>query len=215
MENVNGVISAVSKKPWTDRNTGKEINLYSFQIQGSNRWLRTGTNPLPFGQGQAVQFVQDGQNVDVATMKAATDAPAVTAPAPSANGQASSSAPTQGSGSTTSGYKGYANKGAFFDAKDAYWDTKEARDIAKDERYQNVDIPRMTMSVSIQAAALVVDSALKHDALSFGTMAKSKRQGQLVAFVNEVAGELYNTIVNAPNRVDAPVEAATGETDDE
>src|SRR5690606_16831044 len=76
---------------------------------------------------------------------------------------------------------------------------KEARDLEKEKRFQEVNEPRMALSVATEAAAAVVVAALQNDALSFGNTAKSKRQGQLTNFVKEIAIEVALFINDAPN----------------
>lgn len=178
-QNHKGIIDVVNEKPWEDRKTGESIKLYSFKLEGSNRWFRTGTTPVPFGKNDAVQFVADGQTVDLATMEAA-QGEVERAPAPSARASTGRPASRQ----TVS--------------RDEYWANKEARDIAKEEEYQNVAIPRMTRSTAVQAAAAVVDTAIKNDALGFGSSAKSKRVGMLAGYVTEIADELVKYIMDGP-----------------
>jgi hypothetical protein len=36
-----GTVSQTSTKEWYDNKKGRNINLYSFQIEGNNRWFRT------------------------------------------------------------------------------------------------------------------------------------------------------------------------------
>ena len=183
---VTGIVSATPPgKDWTDRG-GKNIKLYSFQLEGSNQWFRTGTTPIGAGVGQNVKFVADGANVDMESFStvAATVAQAPTVP-PTA---AVTAIPT--SNRQTSG------------TKDGYWDAKEARDIAKEERYQRIAEPRMALSVAVQAAAPIVAQAIASDALSFGNATKAKKVGILVAYTKEVALELAAFIQNAPQELE-------------
>ena len=50
-------------------------------------------------------------------------------------------------------------------SRDDYWKNKEAKDVAKDDRYQNVDIPRMSFSSAQERAVALVTAALAHDCL--------------------------------------------------
>jgi hypothetical protein len=84
---------------------------------------------------------------------------------------------------------------------DGYWAEKEARDIAKDARYQAVSEPRMALSVAVEAAATVVSAAIAKDAISFGSAAKAKKLGLLSAYVKEVALDLASFIHDAPNQL--------------
>ena len=194
---IKGRIAETSSKPWKDSRTGQDIVLYSFKLEGQRTWYRTGTTPTPFGVGQTVQFVADGQKVDTNSFQAIAQ-DSVQAPAPSA--AQSSSGSTQ---SSSSPGRGNAS------SRDEYWANKEARDLEKDKRYQEVDIPRMTMCTAISSAAAVVDAAFKSEALSFGNAAKSKRLDMIGDFVEQLADRLYLKIVSTATN--PPVDAATAE----
>lgn len=176
MEAISGVIEQVSAKPFNDRRTGQPINLYSFKVGG--KWYRTGQKAIPFGNGQNVKFVADGQNVDVTTIQA-TQSTVSTAPVVVP--------PARNFGKSTTG-----------GAKDAYWEGKEARDLEREARYQAVNEPRMAMSVAVEAASRAVVAAIQTDALSFGNAAKGKRLGMISDYIKELATDLAFFIQNAP-----------------
>jgi hypothetical protein len=184
---VQGVVANVSWRDFPDRNSGENIKLHSFQIQGSNQWFRTGRFPLPFGVGQTIKFVADGQNVDVRSVQTATD---VVARAPSV-APATVAAPPASRGSGK-----YASNTA---SKDEYWANKEAHDREKEQRYQQVAEPRMALSVATEAAARIVAAAFQTDALSFGNATKAKKLGMIIDATKEVATELAAFIHDAPN----------------
>ena len=175
-QQVSGIINEVTEKPWEDRETGKDIILYSFTLEGNRKFFRTGTNPVPYGAGEAVSFLVNGQRVDLASMET-VEASAIPAPAPAAKR-------SNGAGASSS--------------RDDYWAAKEARDIERNDRYQEIAEPRMALSVAVQAASRVVVAALENDALSFGTTAKSKREGMLCDFVKTIAADLALFIQSAP-----------------
>lgn len=188
-----GIIEVTNAKPWTN-DDGSEITLYSFTMEGSKRWFRTGTKAMAFGKGDAIQFVADGQKVDLNSMVAVQAEDVVRAPAPAVGSRPATTA-SAGASRTVS--------------RDEYWANKEAKDVKKEEDYQNVAVPRMTRSTAIQSAAAVVDAALKTDALSFGNVAKSKRIPLLSGFVQELAEEFYSYIM------DGPTTTASEDTEDD
>lgn len=183
---VQGQVAEVSSRPWEDQRRGTTITLHSFKLEGNNQWFRTGTDAIPAGRGQSVKFVADGVNVDMKTfevvessVQSAPNVGATTTPT-----RTTSTSPRAGAGT-----------------KDSYWEAKEARDIAKEERYQAVAEPRMALSVAVQAAADVVVAAINKDALSFGSAAKAKKLGLLTDYVKEVALDLAVFIQDAPNQI--------------
>lgn len=65
-----GVIKYINKREWQ----GDEglINLYSFKLDGDNTQYRTGTSPVPFPEGTAVEFDLSGRgknNVDMKSLR--------------------------------------------------------------------------------------------------------------------------------------------------
>lgn len=201
---VQGKIARVSSKPFNDQRTGEPITLHSFQLEGSNEWFRTGTNPIPAGVGQDIKFVANGANVEkgtiqvVASQVATAPTAAPSTPAPSAEVRSSRS-----TASTASGKAG---------SKDDYWAAKEARDLEKEARHQAVSEPRMALSVATEAAALLVSTAIQKDALSFGNAAKAKKLGLLAAYTKEVALDLAAFINDAPKHL-AEFRAGLGATE--
>lgn len=173
-----GVVSQVSCKPWSDPKTGRVINLYSFQIEGSNRWFRTGENEPTFRQGEFITFTNDAKaNVKLQSVTVG-NASGGGAPAPAA--APNNSAPQQQPAARPSGV-----------SRDDYWANKEAKDVAKDERYQTVDIPRMSFSATFQPAVDVVCAALANDALSFGTTKKGDKLDYLLDCVDQVHDRFF------------------------
>lgn len=193
---VSGVISQASSRPWNDR-TGQTIQLYSFQLEGSNQWFRTGTNPVPAGRGQNVKFVADGPNVSMETFEVVqsqvTTAPSI-APAATAPSQPTSPAPTAPQNAPRRSFRGNSDAAA----KDQYWKDREARDLEKDERYRAVSEPRMALSVAVQAAAPIVVAALQTDGLSLGNASKAKKLDLIVDYTEQVATRLARFIQSAP-----------------
>ena len=177
MQTVNGVISEVDSKDFPGRNGGPAVTLHSFRIEGDGRWYRTNKVAVPHAVGTPVGFVVNtqGNKVDASTFTVSDGAEAASAPPPAAAPAAQSNG---------SGYKGYANKSQFFDAKDAYWDKKEVRE-------QEVVEPRITLTAAQNSAIALVTSALANDALSFGSAAKGKKLDMLLEMVDEVADRFY------------------------
>lgn len=74
----NGTVVTASQKPWTDNKTGREIVLYSFKIDSSEQWFRTGTDNPNVSEGDIVEFTAKGANVEKGSIKktgAATNPP--------------------------------------------------------------------------------------------------------------------------------------------
>jgi hypothetical protein len=150
--------------------------LYSFQVEGNRARFRTGQkNPASFGisEGKVVKFNSDEKgNVDFGSIEVLEDAAPRRAPSPS------SSVPVASS-------------------RDSYWEAKEARDVAKDNRYQQVDIPRMTYSSAQDVAVKVVELAIAHGGLTLPT----KKNAVLDAIVGAVEAV---TLTLAKGRMQAP-----------
>lgn len=164
-----GVVTEVFEKDWTDRDTGKEIVLYSFQIEGEKRYFRTGTNKPNFEDGDAISFVADGKtgNVDLKSTKQ-VKAETVAAPKPK-------SAPSSSS----------------VGGRDSYWANKEAHD-------REVTEPRISYSAAQKNATALVAAALASDAISFGSTAKGKKLDMLVDFVEQTTIRLAKLQMDAP-----------------
>lgn len=177
-------MTEVSAKPWTSKDTGQPITLYSFKIQGSNRWFRHGTTEMPFREGDVVSFVNDPQgNVDIPVQVGnAGAAPAQPAPPPAGNANRGR-APASGGRPAGGGSGG--------SSRDDYWKQKEERDIEKERKYQEVDVPRMSFSASQDRAVNLVSAALEGGALSFGNASVGKRLDMLLEYVDQVTDRFF------------------------
>tara|TARA_R110000822_G_scaffold77301_9_gene185521 strand:- start:1930 stop:2514 length:585 start_codon:yes stop_codon:yes gene_type:complete len=154
-----GVVSRLYEKEWSDRDSGREIVLHSFQIEGEKRYFRTGTRRPSFNEGEAISFVADAKsgNVDLKSVKkVATE----TVQAPKPQGNTASAAPVAAG------------------SRDGYWAEKERRDI-------EVTAPRIAYSAAQKNATTLVAAALAADALSFGSTPKGKRLDMLVDYVEQ------------------------------
>lgn len=176
-----GIIKKVFSKPWTDKFKGTEITLYSFLLEGDDKFYGCGSAPVNASPGDSVEFTMKGKNVDMSTFKVVDKVQVAAAPQPVQTG---------------------GSKKTDWAKKDDYWAAKEARDIEKEERFRAVNEPRMALSVATEAAAQVVCAALAADVLGFGTAAKSKRLDMLTGYVKDVATDLANFITNAPEIVE-------------
>ncbi len=165
-----GVVSKLYEKEWTDRDSGDEIILHSFQIEGEKRYFRTGTRVPQFAEGDAISFVADGKsgNVDLKSVKQ-VEAGTVVAP----QAAPSKAAP---SGATS---------------RDAYWANKETYD-------KEILRPTIAYSAAQKDATALVSAALQADALSFGSTAKGKRLDMLVDFVEQTTLRLAALQTDAP-----------------
>jgi len=179
---ITGTIAKKSVKNGTARN-GRPYSLFSFQLVGNPTWYRTGFADCPFKEGQSISFVLNGKgDVDLPSVQAAA------APPPAAPG--------------TPNLKVAA--GAFGGGgqnRDGYWADKEARDIAREERYQTVDVPRMSYCSAQDRAVQLVSAALAADALSFGNAAKGKRLDMLLEYVDLVTDRFFLQGLNSPEHL--------------
>lgn len=189
---VSGIVSNVSHRDFPDRNGGAPVRLFSFQLEGSNQWFRTGNTPLPAGVGQTINFVANDQKVDVHTVTTAQTPTPVVSVIPTSVLSLPPAVVSQ---------SGTAKAIQRVVGKDEYWANKENRDLEKDARFKEVNEPRMALSVGVEAASKVVAAALQHDALGFGTTAKSKRVELLGDFVEELALRFGTFIHNAPENL--------------
>lgn len=164
MAQTKGTVARTTAKDWA----GKKGNvvLYSFQLAGDQSWYRCGTTRPNFAEGDSITFdyTDDGRNrtlVENSVVKSAPTqaqvAPAVRAPAAKEN----------------------------WDARAAYWDSKEKREIEVVE-------PRITLSASRTAAIAVIGLALQHDAIVFGNANKGARLGIILDAVDEVTKRYYD-----------------------
>lgn len=182
-----GVVSKLYEKEWTDRDSGDEIILHSFQIEGERRYFRTGTKTPTFSEGEAISFVADGKsgNVDLKSVKK-VEADTVVAPKAASSKAAKVSATS----------------------RDDYWANKEKNDL-------EVLRPTIAYSAAQKNATALVAAALAADALSFGSTAKGKRLDMMVDFVEQTTLRLASLQTNAPAILAGYVPGTTeGEGDD-
>ena len=172
-----GVVSATYEKDWTDRDTGDDIVLRSFQIEGESKYFRTGTtNIAEVKEGNYISFTADARsgNVDPKSVEVLEDTPPARAPKPRASKSSGTRAST---GSGTS--------------RNDYWEEKAKRDVEITE-------PRISYSAAQKNATELVTAALTHDLLSFGNAAKGKRLDMLVDFVEQTTLRLAELQMAAP-----------------
>lgn len=182
-----------SARDWTDKDTGDQIVLYSFQLEGDKRYYRTGTTDTGVQEGDTVRFVCDGRGtVDTDTVEIGVsvrpqrrEAPA-RKPARAASGgqRTRTSAPAGGN------------------SRDQYWADKEKRDLEKDERYQTVEVPRIVLMAAQDRAVRLVSAALDNDALTFGTVAKGKKLDMLLSYVDQVTDKFMLDAFHAAERLE-------------
>lgn len=183
----NGVVTEVSRKEWYDDRKKATINLYSFRIEGTGKWFRTGTNAPTFQQGEHISFVNDEKNnVKLDTVTRGAAAPQQPSAGVAVAAPTTQAAPT---GGNTSG-------GA--QTRSGYWDAKEERDLekdayfrAKDDRYEAVAVPRMTYGNAVSSAVALVAAAVANDCLPIGNMTKGKQLDYLQDCVSQVADKFF------------------------
>ena len=158
---------------------GKDFNgttLYSFQLEGNNRWFRTGEKRPNCENGDYVKFMNDAKaNVDVQTLEKT-----------SASTQPAQSGSKQSTGTKSGGGK---KGGENWDARQAYWEAKEVRDVEIIE-------PRVTFQGCRNKAIELVIAGLENDCLSLGS-AKGKRWDLLLAYVDSTTDRLFLQAMHA------------------
>ena len=188
-----GVVSNTSAKDWTGRNG--TVVLYSFQIEGDRAWYRCGTEKPSFSKGDSIAFSYEsdgkGNTLVPNSVTKLEGVPAQRAPA------------------VASVAKGATKEN--WDARAAYWDAKEKREIEVVE-------PRITLSASRTAAIAVVGLALANDAIVFGNANKGARLGIILDAIDEVTSRYYKQsmagIEYVPEVDGAMIEAAEEYNDD-
>jgi hypothetical protein len=177
----------VSEKEFQDRDTGEDILLYSFQIEGDKRYFRTGQDEPTFDEGDAIAFVVDtqkGNKVWLDSVEEIDEEDVQKAPKPR---RSSRSAGRKSEGTRT-------KSGGKSMTKDGYWE-------AKDEYQKAVVEPRITFAASRKDAVTLVSAALAEDALSFGQAAKGKKLDMLLDMVDQVTLRFYNQGIDAVNTI--------------
>lgn len=169
MANAKGVVSNTSAKEWPGRNG--TVTLYSFQLEGDRNWYRCGSVKPPFNKGDMIEFQYQTDAKGANTLQEGSVVKMEHSPA--------KAAPPPGTAFTKA-----APIKENWDARAAYWDAKEKREIEVVE-------PRITLSASRTAAIAVVGLALQHDAIPFGNAAKGARLGIILDAVDEVTNRYY------------------------
>lgn len=168
-----GIIKETYEREWRDKNTNEDILLYSFKLNSSNQFFRTGTTKVPGSEGDAVKFTADGRgNVDMKSWEEIDADEVADVPAPKSYG----------------GGRGKASGGG---SRDSYWEDKAKRD-------QEITEPRISYSAAQKNATSLVVAALAADILSFGQASKGKKLDMLVDFVEQTTLRLAQLQMNAP-----------------
>lgn len=206
-----GVVEVIESREF-DGKRGP-VTLWSFQIEGSRRWFRLGRVEPEFQEGDNIGFENDEKgNVDVDTIVFDPE-PKRTARGSGggrsgdrSRGRSGGSRNAAGGGRTRSQGGGSAEAGGV--TRDGYWANKEARDLEREKRYQEVDVPRMSLPSAREAAIKVTELALANGAVSLGTKKAAEKLDTLVGIVDELTDKFFADNMNAHNRLK---EAATGE----
>jgi hypothetical protein len=164
-----GTIAVLDSKEWND------VMLYSFQLEGTGRWFRTGRKAIGYQEGQSIKFmcnhkgVVDDASVEMVTPEQVAEAPKVE-PRSASNG----SFPRGG-------------------ARDQYWVDKAEKDVTvgKDIAYQ----------ASRNAAIAITRVLYEAEAINYG---KSKtagaKQDSILSLVDELTERFLGEI---PSNVEA------------
>lgn len=185
----------MSQKAWKPG-----VTLYSFQLQGSNRWFRTGTTEPKFREGDFISFTNDAKgNVDLTSVSVG-GAPAqqnFTPPAPVQ--QQAAPAPRRAAPQMNQ---------ATGQNRDGYWAEKEQRDLEKERVYRETDVPSMRFSAAQDRAVQLVSAALAHGVLSFGNAKAANKLDMLLGFVDQVTDRFVLQNEDAPASLAALKERA-------
>lgn len=174
---IKGTVARTYEKDWNGED-GK-IVLHSFQLQGDKRYFRSGTTKM-VSEGDAVTFDITGNNQLVEASLVKREGEVAAAPR---------------AGYTRPAWGGKPKTTENFEARQAYWENKERRDVEVVE-------PRITLSAAQRDAIEVVNIAMRHDALAFGNAAKGAKLGMILDFVDEVAARFYSQRINAAQTAD-------------
>ncbi len=180
----NGVVSQVSAKPFTDK-WGKNITLYSFQIQGDNGWYRTGTNAPQCNQGDQVQFVfeQQGNNRKVDNNSIQVTGSGGGAPQQAPPQMQQGNQPMQAPQAVPQAAPAPQQARGGANTRDDYWKNKEEYD-------KGVTQPRIAYAAAQKSAVAIVTAALANDVLGFGNAKKADKMTMLMEYVEQVTCEL-------------------------
>lgn len=165
-----GTIETLSEKPWKDRDTGEDITLYSFQLEGSRQWFRTGTIKPDVAEGDSVKFVTNGQRVVIDETTKIEQVSASDVPKPEA---APSAGNAKSGGARAKAYSG--------NSRDDYWRNK-------DEYDKKIRQPMIAYQSARSCAVQIVTAALENDILALGQKKAAKLE-LLMGLVDEITGE--------------------------
>lgn len=181
---IKGVVANTSAKPWAGRNG--TVTLYSFQLDGSKDWYRCGTNKPNFDIGNAIEFEYE---VDARGSKTLVPGTA----------QVTAIAQVTTAPKATGGKENW-------DARAAYWDAKEKREIEVVE-------PRISLAAARTAAVAVVGLALQHEALSLGSSSKANKLQIILDAIDEVTARYYEQQMTAGQKPEPVAKAEPGPED--
>jgi hypothetical protein len=200
-----GQVTVIEQKEFDGRNG--TVTLYSFQIEGSRRWFRTGRVNPSFNEGDYVAFENDDKgNVDLDTVQVGDDAAPPRQQPRGQSGPRRSSGGGGGPDRSRQRPSGGASSGSG-QTRDGYWAEKEARDIAREERYQAVDVPRMSFSAAQDRAVQLVTGLVQAGALPLGTK-KGDAYDLVMGFVDQTANRFFLDSMGAHERLKALEEEA-------
>jgi hypothetical protein len=83
--------------------------------------------------------------------------------------------------------------------RDQYWKNKEVRDLEKERVYREEDIPAIRRGNAYAAAAQLASTALAHDVLSFGSVAKGKKLDMYLGYVDLIAEHVFSQLSRSPD----------------
>lgn len=191
-----GEVTMIESRDFPNKRGSGSVTLWSFQIDTSRRFFRMGKKEPDFNEGDFISFENDDKgNVDYDSIRIGEEAGGGGGRRSRGQSQSRGGSPSAGrsSGRRQAGAgasRQPSSAGGAGQTRDGYWAEKEKRDLERDERYQSVDIPRMSFSAAQERAVHLVSAALAHDCLALGS-SKGKRLDILLEQVDEVTNRFF------------------------
>lgn len=188
---VQGVIQRINDKQWNGK------TFWSFALQGQDGWFNTGMKRPP-AVGTSVEFNEKtnskGYKEVDGTITIRSDGPVQVASIPTSvgNNGTAKATPSYGAGGSA-----------------AYWDRKEARDIANDTARE--------LGASRNTAIAIIDLALKHEVIKLPAAAKREEflWTLLDKYTNKLMGKDSGSGSADKSNDSGSTEKATGGTTEE
>lgn len=175
------------------KKVGRGSTVYSFKLD-DGEWYRTGFDKPDMSEGDQVRFEysdgQYGKEVDFSTLQVKKN-------------------PNGGSGTTGRGGSGTKGGGENWEARQAYWDNKDLRDIEMQKR--------IGYAGCLNSAIALMGNLLQADAFPVSKSKMSSKEGVAAtqAVLVKIADEFWDLINNRPDQLGEQevVEEVSGKDD--